>query len=157
MLRPIVFAIGIIIVVYLPILSFQEVEGKMFRPMALTVIFALSGSLLCALTLVPVMASLLLRNGANGEPWVARHVRTDSPALRAVSRANAKAVVIATCDLFAVGIAIAPFLGAEFIPSLDEGTILLDVLRDPSVSLEAAIGDATKPRSLYSKYPRSHE
>ena len=60
-LRPIVFAIGIIIVVYLPILSFHEVEGKMFRPMALTVIFALCGSLVFALTLVPVLASLLLR------------------------------------------------------------------------------------------------
>jgi cobalt-zinc-cadmium resistance protein CzcA len=67
-LRPIVFAIAIIIVVYLPILSFQEVEGKMFRPMALTVIFALSGSLICALTLVPVMASLLLRNAPKKAP-----------------------------------------------------------------------------------------
>ena len=61
-LRPIVFAIGIIIVVYLPILSFQEVEGKMFRPMALTVIFALAGSLIFALTYVPVMASVFLKN-----------------------------------------------------------------------------------------------
>ncbi len=60
-LRPIVFAIGIIIIVYLPILTFENVEGKMFRPMAYTVIFALAGSLLCALTLVPVLASLLIK------------------------------------------------------------------------------------------------
>jgi cobalt-zinc-cadmium resistance protein CzcA len=152
-LRPIVFAIAIIIVVYLPILSFQDVEGKMFRPMALTVIFALSGSLICALTLVPVMASLLLKNAANREPWVARQCARIHQHLRAVSRANAKAVVIATCALLAVGIAIAPFLGAEFIPSLDEGTILLDVLRDPSVSLEAAIGDATKTEKSLLQIP----
>jgi cobalt-zinc-cadmium resistance protein CzcA len=152
-LRPIVFAIAIIIVVYLPILSFQDVEGKMFRPMALTVIFALSGSLICALTLVPVMASLLLKNAANREPWVARQCARIHQHLRAVSRANAKAVVIATCAVLAVGIAIAPFLGAEFIPSLDEGTILLDVLRDPSVSLEAAIGDATKTEKSLLQIP----
>src|SRR5262249_27884058 len=60
-LRPIVFAIGIIIVVYLPILTFQEVEGKMFRPMALTVIFALAGSLIAGLTFVPVMASIFIK------------------------------------------------------------------------------------------------
>ena len=82
-LRPIVFAIGIIIIVYLPILTFENVEGKMFRPMALTVIFALAGSLLCALTYVPVMASLLLRHPAHHEPFVARQLR---PASRAAER-----------------------------------------------------------------------
>jgi heavy metal efflux system protein len=152
-LRPIVFAIAIIIVVYLPILSFQEVEGKMFRPMALTVIFALSGSLICALTLVPVMASLLLRNAPKKAPWIARQCARIHERLRAVSWANAKAVVIATCVLLAVGMAIAPFLGAEFIPSLDEGTILLDVLRDPSVSLEAANEDATATEKSLLKMP----
>src|SRR5215472_9146725 len=72
-LRPIVFAIGIIIVVYLPILSFQQVEGKMFRPMALTVIFALAGSLLFALTYIPVMASVFLKSIASRDPWIVRH------------------------------------------------------------------------------------
>ncbi|HUN60272.1 MAG TPA: efflux RND transporter permease subunit, partial [Candidatus Binataceae bacterium] len=71
-LRPIVFSIGIIIVVYVPILTFQEVEGKMFRPMALTVIFALSGSLLFALTYIPVTASLLLKKPSQVQPWLAR-------------------------------------------------------------------------------------
>src|SRR5262249_17928886 len=71
-LRPIVFAIGIIIIVYLPILTFENVEGKMFRPMALTVIFALIGSLVLSLTLVPVLASLLLKKVPEQEPFVAR-------------------------------------------------------------------------------------
>src|SRR5262249_61271001 len=71
-LRPIVFAIGIIIVVYLPILTFENVEGKMFRPMALTVIFALSGSLLFALTYVPVMASIFLKKVVPHDPWIVR-------------------------------------------------------------------------------------
>ena len=70
--RPVVFAVGIIIIVYLPILALRGIEGKMFRPMALTVVFALAASLVCALTLMPVLASLLLRKVSDREPLVFR-------------------------------------------------------------------------------------
>src|SRR5262249_36358988 len=94
-LRPIVFAIGIIIVVYLPILSFQEVEGKMFRPMALTVIFALAGSLLFALTYVPVMASVFLKNITPREPWIARQCNRVHERLRHFTMRRPRTVVLA--------------------------------------------------------------
>ncbi len=142
-LRPIVFAIGIIIVVYLPILTFENVEGKMFRPMALTVIFALSGSLIFALTYVPVMASLFLRSGVSGEPWLARKAEAIHEKLRAVMEARPRRVVTVTAVILAVSFVIAPFLGTEFVPTLDEGTLNLDVMQAPGISLEDAIKTST--------------
>jgi len=143
-LRPIVFAIGIIIVVYLPILSFQEVEGKMFRPMALTVIFALAGSLLFALTYVPVMASVFLKNVAPREPWVARQCSRIHERLRRLSLKNPRIVVWTTAAVLGLSFVIAPFLGTEFIPTLDENVINLDVLQVPSISLEQAVTNSTE-------------
>jgi cobalt-zinc-cadmium resistance protein CzcA len=142
-LRPIVFAIGIIIIVYLPILTFQEVEGKMFRPMALTVVFALSGSLICALTLVPVLASVFLKAGVHTEPWLARMCdRMHERAARWTWR-RPRALVLGTAILLIASFAVAPFLGTEFIPTLDEGSINLDVMEPPSISLEKAIANST--------------
>jgi cobalt-zinc-cadmium resistance protein CzcA len=152
-LRPIVFAIGIIIIVYLPILTFQEVEGKMFRPMALTVIFALSGSLIFALTIVPVLTSLLLRSGVHREPWVGRMADRLHERLSIVSTRWPLTAVGITTVVLLVSFGAAPFLGAEFIPTLDEGTINLDVLQSPSISLEAAVVNATAAEKAMLQIP----
>jgi heavy metal efflux system protein len=152
-LRPIVFAIGIIIVVYLPILSFQEVEGKMFRPMALTVIFALAGSLIFALTYVPVMASVFLKNVVSSEPWLARQCDRIHERLRRLSLKKPRAVVWATVALLGASFIIAPFLGTEFIPTLDEGVINLDVLQVPSISLEQAVENSTAAEKALLEIP----
>ena len=152
-LRPIVFAIGIIIIVYLPILTFQEVEGKMFRPMALTVIFALSGSLICALTLVPVLSSVFLKPGVQKEPWVGRMFdRLHGRAATWTSR-RPRLMVIATALVLVASFAAAPFLGTEFIPTLDEGSINLDVMQPPSISLEKAISNATAAEKAMREIP----
>jgi cobalt-zinc-cadmium resistance protein CzcA len=143
-LRPIGFAIGIIIVVYLPILSFQEVEGKMFRPMALTVIFALTGSLLFALTYVPVMASIFLSRIVPHDPWIVRQSGRIHDWLRDRIMMWPRTVVLITAGVFGLSLVSAPFLGSEFIPSLDEGVINLDVLQTPSISLEEAISNSTE-------------
>lgn len=143
-LRPIVFAIGIIIVVYLPILTFREVEGKMFRPMALTVIFALAGSLVFALTYVPVMASVFLRKVPHTEPWVARQFNRWHARARGVTWSRPRAVIAVTVVVMALSFAIAPFLGSEFIPTLDEGVLNLDVLQVPSISLEDSVKEADR-------------
>ncbi|MEP0848072.1 MAG: efflux RND transporter permease subunit [Phycisphaerae bacterium] len=134
--RPVTFAVGIIIIVYLPILALRGVEGKMFRPMALTVVFALAGSLVCALTLMPVMASLLLKRVKEKEPLLFRAAkRVYYPLL---DRIVGKPVpVFATAlAVFIASLGLAPFLGAEFIPRLDEGAIAMQIWRLPSVSLE---------------------
>jgi heavy metal efflux system protein len=152
-LRPIVFAIGIIIVVYLPILSFQEVEGKMFRPMALTVIFALAGSLLFALTYVPVMASVFLRSIVPHEPWIVRQCNRVHEWLRRKSMRRPRAIVLVTAGIFGVSLLAAPFLGTEFIPTLDEGVINLDVLQIPSISLEGAVSNSTEAEKVLLELP----
>jgi cobalt-zinc-cadmium resistance protein CzcA len=152
-LRPIVFAIGIIIIVYLPILTFENVEGKMFRPMALTVVFALAGSLLCALTYVPVMASLLLRHPAHHEPFIARQFDRLHAWLSAAAWSRPK-LMLAVSGIVLVGsLALAPLLGTEFIPTLDEGTINLDVLRVPSISLDNANKDAGRTEKALLELP----
>jgi heavy metal efflux system protein len=152
-LRPIVFAIGIIIVVYLPILTFENVEGKMFRPMALTVIFALTGSLLFALTYVPVMASLFLRPTAVGEPWVARQAAWIHERIRALSLARPRHIIGGTLALLIASFAIAPYLGSEFVPTLDEGTLNLDVMQVPSISLENAVKTSTEAEKAMLEIP----
>jgi len=152
-LRPIVFAIGIIIIVYLPILTFENVEGKMFRPMALTVVFALAGSLLCALTYVPVMASLLLRHPAHHDPFVARQFDRLHAWLSKAAWSRPRLMLAGSAILLLGSLSLAPMLGTEFIPALDEGTINLDVVRVPSISLEDANKDADRTEKALLEMP----
>jgi len=136
--RPVVFAVGIIILVYLPILALRGIEGKMFRPMALTVVFALAASLVCALTLMPVLASLLLRRVSEREPRVFGWAkRLYEPVLDWTMRRRGVTVAVALA-IFVTSLALVPFLGAEFIPHLDEGAIAMQIWRLPSISLETS-------------------
>ena len=142
--RPVAFAVGIITVVYLPILTLGGIEGKMFRPMAYTVVFALVGSLLLALTLVPALAAVALgRKPRTEEPFLVRwSKRAYAPVLRSATQ-HRIIVVCAALVLVAIGAAIGPFLGAEFIPKLDEGAFAIEVTRAAGVSLEQSIRDTT--------------
>lgn len=138
--RPILFGVGIIIVVYLPILTLEGVEGKMFRPMALTVVFALLGSLILTFLLTPVLISLFMRGKVEEkEVWLMRKAKAIYQPALTWTLARGKQVLIASAGLVvAAGVAI-PFLGSEFIPRLDEGALALQVLRLPSVSLEESV------------------
>ncbi len=152
--RPVVFAVGIIILVYLPLLALTGIEGKMFGPMALTVVFALMGSLIIAMTLVPVLASLFLKNASEKQTWAMRaaHAVYDplvNRALRHPHRIGAMAMIT-----FVGSLALTPFLGAEFVPKLDEGSIALQIIRPPSVSLEESLAQATEvERVLMERFP----
>ena len=137
--RPVVFAVGIIMIVYIPILALQGIEGKMFGPMAKTVVFALAGSLFCALTFMPAMASLILRKGAEKDTLLFRFFRKlYLPALGTVMRRPGLTALVAVF-VFASGATLSRGLGAEFIPRLDEGTLALQINRLPSVSLEESL------------------
>jgi cobalt-zinc-cadmium resistance protein CzcA len=142
--RPIIFGVGIIIVVYLPILSLQGIEGKLFTPMAITVVLALVGSLILTFTLTPVLSALFLRGRVTEREvflmrWLRRWYR---PAL-AWSLAHGRMVIVAALvAVIMAGLAV-PFLGAEFIPRLDEGALAVQILRLPSVSLEESLQQAT--------------
>ncbi len=157
--RPVAFAVGIILIVYLPILTLTGVEGKMFKPMALTVVFALAGSLVLTLTLVPVLASLFLKKPPrHEETWAVRMLhRAYVPALAAAMR-HRIGVVAGAGALFAASLGIAAFMGGEFIPRLDEGAIALQVWRLPSVSVEeAASQSALLERTLLRQFGKEVE
>lgn len=138
--RPVTFGVGIIVIVYLPILSLQGMEGKMFRPMAFTVIFALITSLVLALTLMPVLGTLFLRRGVSEhETFLVRLAkRIYEPLLACALRRPWHTLGLAGLA-FAASVALALRLGAVFIPKLDEGSIAVQAVRLPSVSLEASI------------------
>jgi cobalt-zinc-cadmium resistance protein CzcA len=151
--RPVVFGVGIILLVYLPILSLRGMEGKMFRPMALTVIFALLTSLVLALTLMPVLASFYLRTVSEKEPflvsWIKRRYR---PVLEYVM-ARPTSTLIVTLLVFLGSLGLAVTLGAVFIPKLDEGAIALQAIRLPSVSLETSVQMTTQIEKALLKFP----
>ncbi len=152
--RPVVFAVGIIMIVYLPILALSGIEGKMFRPMALTVVFALAASLVCALTLMPVLASLFLTRVSEKEPFLFRLAkRLYVPALGRSMR-HGKVTVGVAVGLFLVSLGVVPLLGAEFIPRLDEGAIAMQIWRLPSISLEQSNEISTvAERVLKERFP----
>lgn len=152
--RPVVFAVAIIAIVYLPILSLRGIEGKMFVPMALTVIFALLGSLILSLTYVPAMMTLILRGKVSEkESFLIRWAKKlYIPAFAFVGRWRAQALAIAVALVFISG-AIFPYLGSEFIPRLDEGDLALQIQRLPSISLEESIKTATEVEKVLMEFP----
>ncbi len=134
--RPVVFAVGIIMIVYLPILGLRGIEGKMFKPMALTVVFALAGSLVCALTLMPVLASFFLQRVSEKEPFLFRLAKRVYEPLLPRALRHRRLTLFSAVGVFLASLGIIPFLGAEFIPRLDEGAIAMQIWRLPSISLE---------------------
>jgi len=152
--RPVVFAVGIITLVFLPILGLRGVEGKMFGPMAATLIYVLTFSLLCALTLVPVLCSMFLTKVSEREPLLFRLLKTKYvPALDFALRRRGLTVATAII-VFLVSVALVPFMGAEFIPRLDEGALAMQIWRAPSISLEQSNEiSGIAERVLLEKFP----
>jgi cobalt-zinc-cadmium resistance protein CzcA len=140
--RPIVFGVLIIMLVYVPVLTLQGLEARMFRPMALTVAMALFGSLLLALAFVPAAATLVFRRGARESRFALRLAgwldRQYAPLLRrAVARP--KLTLGAALAILAAALVLVPRLGTEFLPEIDEGSLMIEALRDPSVSLTRSV------------------
>jgi cobalt-zinc-cadmium resistance protein CzcA len=146
---PTMFGELIIMIVYLPILTLEGMEGKLFRPMALTVIFALAGSMVLSLTLMPVLASLLLpRKMAEKEPWVVRAARrVYDPVLRFSFRHGGAVLAAAAGVLVLTGL-LARNLGGQFIPTLSEGALVLNILRLPGTDLKEAMRYNTRMEQL---------
>lgn len=138
--KPVFFGVAIIVLVYVPILTLGGVEGKMFKPMAATVLFALTGSLLIALTLMPVLSSYFLRRMKIKEhTWLMRKIdRLYAPALEKALR-HPRITCSIAIGAFALSLIAIPFLGAEFIPSLDEGSILVMMYRVPGISITESL------------------
>jgi cobalt-zinc-cadmium resistance protein CzcA len=142
---PMFFGVLIIAIVYVPILALAGIEGKMFHPMALTVMLALGGSLVLALTLMPALCSFLLRgNIAERENAIIRGIKsTYSPILRLSLRFR-WIVIVGAVGFFALALFIFTKLGADFIPKLDEGAFTIMLFRSSSMNLERTIEEQRK-------------
>ncbi|MDP3585138.1 MAG: CusA/CzcA family heavy metal efflux RND transporter [Thiobacillus sp.] len=136
---PVTSGIAIIAIVFLPLLTLEGLEGKLFAPVALTIVFALAASLLLALTVIPVLASMLLKQGAHTDPWLLRKAQgLYTPLLgRALARPK---LVYATAGVLMLGaIGVYPLIGKTFMPVMDEGDILVQLEKLPSISLEESV------------------
>ncbi|MCH8922335.1 MAG: CusA/CzcA family heavy metal efflux RND transporter, partial [Planctomycetes bacterium] len=153
--KPTMFGELIIMIVYLPILTLEGVEGKLFRPMALTVIFALAGSMILSITLMPVLVSFFLpKRREVREPLLMRAIKwLYRPVLRFTMDQKWAVIGMAVCVLVVAGI-IALNLGREFVPKLSEGAIAINVVRLAGTDLEESIRYNTKmERALLAEFP----
>lgn len=142
--RPIVFSILIIVFVFLPLFTLEGMEGKMFKPLTLTMIFAMLGSLAISQTVVPIVLSLILRDPESlGEPRLVRLVRRWYVRLLDRALDHGRITIGAAVVLLAVTLALSTRLGSEFLPKLDEGAIAVNVVRLPNAALEGSVATAT--------------
>lgn len=156
--RPMAFGVGIIIAVYLPILFLQGLEGRMFRPMAITVCTALLGSLLLALTVIPVLSSFVFRKGLRGkikqthQPWMDRLSHRYIAGLSWVIRHRA-AVISAMVVVMIASLVSLAFIGTEFMPRLDEGSILVETRKLPGISLTDSVEISKRVEKTLRAFP----
>ena len=152
--NPIAFAILIIIVVFLPLFSLQGLEGKMFKPMAFNISFAMAGSLLLALTLIPVLAALVLKPKEEKDTRLVAFLKRHYATVLAWSLARRKIVLGIAGGALLGSLALFPFLGKEFMPNLREGAIMWRITSIPSASLEESIGISKEVAALVKqKFP----
>ncbi len=136
---PVISGFLIIIIVFLPLLTLQGLEGKLFSPVALTIIFALSGSLLLSFTVIPVIASYLLKDTAYKEPWLPSQLQKLYHPTLIWSLANSKKIFITTAILMVLTMIVFTRIGSTFMPSLDEGDIIIQLEKLPSITLEESV------------------
>ena len=150
---PTMFGELIIAVVYLPILFLEGTEGKLFRPMALTVLFALLGSLVISLTLMPVLAATVLSREEEHEPLIMRLFHKVYQPLARFAVFHPVMISLVAAALVAASVPVALRLGAEFMPRLDEGDLLVEVNRLPSATLEDSITLTTRIEQVLGGFP----
>lgn len=156
--RPIAFSIAIIILVFLPIFTLQGVEGKMFSPMAFTISFALLGSMLMALIVAPVLSRFLLGNGKRAKDnIVIRTLKSVYHPMVAWAVKKRHLVMAAAVVAFAGSLLLIPFIGTEFIPTLEEGSILIGVTMSPSISLQKGTQTIMRMERRIVKYEEVEE
>ncbi|GAA4436288.1 CusA/CzcA family heavy metal efflux RND transporter [Bremerella cremea] len=152
---PILFAGLIVIIVFLPILSLQGVEGKMFRPMAFTFMSALTGALILSVTVMPVMASLFLaRRVSSNDTFLVTWLKKCYEPMLAFSMRRPLPMFGLSIAMFAVSVVVATGFGVEFVPKLDEGDIAIQATRLPSVSLETSIEMTKAMERTLLKFPQ---
>jgi heavy metal efflux system protein len=153
--RPIFYAIAVIIAGYLPIYVLTGAAGRLFRPMADTMSFALAGALLCSLTLLPVLCAYFLRKNIK-EPDVAYYRRIEHAYDRLLHTCLRRpwTTVVVSCVIFGASLLLAPFIGAEFMPHLDEGSLWIRATMPYTISFEEASKLGPQVRSMLLQFPQ---
>lgn len=136
---PVIVGVGIIILVFLPLMTLQGMEGKMFAPLAVTISIALAISLFLSLTLSPVLSSYLLKGGAEHDTRVIAFMKRHYLRMLHWALLNSKKTVLSAVGLFVATVLIVPLLGTSFIPEMKEGSIVPALDRVPNISLEESI------------------
>jgi len=151
---PVISGFIIIIIVFLPLLTLQGLEGKLFAPVALTIVFALSGSLLLSLTIIPVISSYLLKNISYNEPWLPAQLQKLYRPTLIWSLANSKKIFITASVMLVLTFLVFTRIGSTFMPSLDEGDILVQLEKLPSITLEDSVAlDIQVQKNILQKVP----
>jgi len=152
---PMFFGVLIIMVVYFPILALTGIEGKMFRPMAITVIFALMGALILALTLMPALASYVLGGDIKEQDsWLVRVAKKGYTPILKFALHSRRVVIGGGLGLFAVAVILFNHLGAEFVPQLDEGSFATHMIRTTSIGINASLDMQQRgEKMLLEKFP----
>ena len=151
--NPVTFAILIIVVVFLPLFSLQGLEAKLFKPMAFNITFAMAGSLLLSLTLIPVLAALILKPGIERDTRLMGWVKHHYLVLLAWALAHRRKVLAGAGVALAASLALFPLLGREFMPQLQEGSIMWRVTLIPSTSLAESIEVSKRIEQALGRYP----
>jgi cobalt-zinc-cadmium resistance protein CzcA len=136
---PVIFGVGIIILVFLPLMTLQGMEGKMFAPLAYTIAIALAVSLVLSLTLTPVLCTYVLKGGSEEDTRLIRALKRPWLPLLQWAVANSRKTFLMAVGAFVLSVAMVPFLGTSFIPEMKEGSIVPGVARVPNISLDESM------------------
>ncbi|MDH4099668.1 MAG: CusA/CzcA family heavy metal efflux RND transporter, partial [Nitrospirota bacterium] len=151
--KPSLFGELIIALTFLPLLTLEGMEGKMFIPLALTVIMALFASLLLSVFVIPVLASFFMKAGKEKESILVTWARQAYHPVLAWTMRHRKAVLSGAAALFAGTLSLVPFLGTEFIPTLDEGSLTTQIIRLPNISMTESVEIEKKTQQVLMKFP----
>jgi len=136
---PVLFGVGIIILVFLPLMTLTGMEGKMFSPLAVTIAIALLISLILSFTLTPVLCSYFLKGGSGEDTKIIKLIKAPYEKLLNLCLNNEKKTILIASAVFIFSIVLLPFLGTSFIPEMKEGTIVASITRMPNISLDESI------------------
>jgi cobalt-zinc-cadmium resistance protein CzcA len=150
---PISFAILIIIVVFLPLFSLEGLEGKLFKPMAFNIAFAMAGSLILSLTLIPVLAAMILKPGEERDTRLVAWLKARYRPMLDAALARKRVVVTGSVVALLGSLALFPLLGKEFMPQLQEGSIMWRVTGIPSTSLDESIRTSKTIADAFKRFP----
>lgn len=150
---PTVFGVTIIILVFLPLMTLEGMEGKMFAPLAYTIAIALGISLVLSLTLSPVLSSYILKGGSENDTWLVRILRKPYSYMLQWALRHRKTAVITVVIAFFASLSLFPLLGTSFIPEMQEGTLSPNADRVPNISLEESLQMEKEMQRLMIKVP----